>query len=45
MKNIFLNKKEVDNDIYEEEMRELLLDSDEVSDWEEAFMRGYEEAG
>jgi len=45
MKSIFLDRKELDGDIYEEEMRELLLDSDEVSDWEEAFMRGYEEAG
>lgn len=40
MKNIFLNRKEDPEDIYAE-----LLDADEVADWEEAFMRGYEEAG
>jgi len=35
----------IDNgeDIYSENGREQLIDSDEISDFEEAFMRGYEE--
>ena len=46
MKTIFLDrKKELKGDIYTEEMRELMLEEDEVAAWEEAFMRGYEEAG
>ena len=47
MKSIFLDKnKEIEGgDIYAKEMRELMLEEDEVADWEEAFMRGYEEAG
>jgi len=44
MKSIFLDKKE-EGDIYAEEMRELMLEEDEMADWEEAFMRGYEQAG
>ncbi len=43
MKKIILENEQ--EDIYSEEMRELLLDEDELSPEEEAFMRGYEEAG
>ncbi len=32
------------DDIYDKEMREELLDEDVLSDGEEAFMQGYEEA-
>ena len=35
---------ESDEDIYDEISREILLDNDELSPFEEAFMRGYEEA-
>lgn len=48
MKKILLEEDNLDNeddDIYSEEMRELLLDEDELSPEEEAFMRGYDEAG
>jgi len=45
MKGIFLRRKEFEDDIYSEEIRELMLEEDEMADWEEAFMRGYEEAG
>ncbi len=34
-----------DENIYSEEAREMLLDEDELSPEEEAFMRGYEQAG
>jgi hypothetical protein len=44
MKSIFLDKKELEEDIYSE-AREQMLEEDEVAGWEEAFMRGYEEAG
>jgi len=40
MKSIFLDKREDPEDVYAE-----LLDADEVADWEEAFMKGYQEAG
>ena len=33
-----------DNDIYSKDARELLLDDDELSPMEEAFMNGYEDA-
>ncbi len=33
-----------DESIYSEDVRSLLLDDDELSPFEEAFMRGYEEA-
>ena len=32
-----------DNDIYSKDVRELLLDDDELSPMEEAFMNGYED--
>jgi hypothetical protein len=34
-----------DEGVYSEETREMLLDGDELSPEEEAFMRGYDEAG
>lgn len=37
-------EKELEFDIYEKETREFLIDDDEISDEEEAFMRGYENA-
>lgn len=33
-----------DEDIYSEQVRELLIEDDALSPEEEAFMRGYEEA-
>ena len=36
---------EDDNTIYSKEVRENLLDDDELSPMEEAFMSGYEDAG
>ena len=36
---------EDDNTIYSKEVRENLLDDDELSPIEEAFMSGYEDAG
>ncbi len=33
-----------DNNIYSKNVRELLLDDDELSPMEEAFMNGYEDA-
>jgi len=43
MKKIILDPEE--DSIYEEVSRDLLLEDDELSPEEEAFMRGYEEAG
>ena len=43
MKKIILDLDE--ENIYEEVSRDLLLEDDELSPEEEAFMRGYEEAG
>ena len=43
MKKIILDLEE--ENIYEEIARDLLLEDDELSPEEEAFMRGYEEAG
>jgi hypothetical protein len=43
MKKIILDPEE--ENIYEEVSRDLLLEDDELSPEEEAFMRGYEEAG
>jgi len=34
----------IDDDIYSDEFRELLIEDDEISAEEEAFMRGYREA-
>ena len=33
-----------DESIYSEDVRDLLLEDDELSPFEDAFMRGYEEA-
>ena len=46
LKRKYLNKEEDDDDtsIYSKEARESLLDNDELSPMEEAFMNGYEEA-
>ena len=38
-------KEDIGEDIYSHKKRELLLEDDELSDGEEAFMKGYEEAG
>ena len=35
---------DINDNIYSEDVRESLLDNDELSPAEEAFMRGYEEA-
>ena len=37
-------EKEIQEDIYDEDYREALIDNDEISLEEEAFLRGYEEA-
>ena len=34
-----------EENIYSEDSREVLMDGDEISPEEEAFMRGYDEAG
>ena len=39
-----IEDKEDDVSIYSKDARELLLDDDELSPFEEAFMNGYEEA-
>ena len=36
---------DLDQDIYSEDGREELIEDDEIESFEEAFMRGYEEAG
>lgn len=36
---------DLEDDIYSEDCREELIDNDEIDDFEEAFMRGYEESG
>ena len=36
---------EIEEDVYAGESRELLIEDGELSPEEEAFMRGYEEAG
>jgi len=33
------------NDFYYEEARQMMLDNDEISAEEDAFMRGYDDAG
>ncbi len=38
-------KEEHDENVYDEEGQEELVDNDEISPEEEAFMRGYDEAG
>lgn len=48
-KTVFRREKkeeqsEDDNSIYSKEVRELMLEDDELSPMEEAFMNGYEEA-
>ncbi len=48
MKDKFFEEDEYyedDENIYSEESRELLVDKDELSPEEAAFMKGYEEAG
>lgn len=47
MKKIIIDEDDFseDENIYSEEARELLLEEDELSPEEEAFMRGYDEAG
>lgn len=35
---------EFESDIYSEESREEMVENGEISDFEEAFMRGYDEA-
>ena len=46
MKKIVLDWDDVEDDtIYSEEYREQLVEDGELSPEEEAFMRGYEEAG
>lgn len=37
-------EEELEEDIYNEKKREEMLESDEISSEEEAFMQGYEEA-
>jgi len=46
LKKKFLFEEEVSDDIniYSDEVREALLEDDELSPIEEAFMRGYENA-
>ncbi|MBS3153331.1 hypothetical protein J4426_02095 [Candidatus Woesearchaeota archaeon] len=34
--------EDLEEDIYTDEGREAQLEDDEISDWEEAFMEGYE---
>jgi len=36
--------EEDDMNIYDTKMREDALDEDEIADWEEAFMQGWDEA-
>ena len=44
-KNVFREDKSDDDiGIYSKEMRESMLEDDELSPWEEGFMNGYEEA-
>ena len=38
-------ENEDDINIYSKEVRELMLDDDELSPFEEAFLQGYESAG
>lgn len=47
MKKIILESDDWfdEENIYSEDARELLLEEDELSPEEEAFMRGYDEAG
>lgn len=46
MRKIILDlDQEIDEDIYSEQYRDELVDNDEMSVEEDAFMRGYEEAG
>ena len=46
LKKIFRREEESDDDIniYSKSVRESLLDDDELSPMEEAFMNGYEDA-
>ena len=39
----FLEELEQEEDIYESEFREQMVDDDEISDVEEGFMQGYED--
>ena len=45
-KNRFIgnHKREDDIDIYSEEVRESMLEDDELTSWENGFMSGYENA-
>jgi hypothetical protein len=47
MKKMKIEEEEFldDENIYSEDSREMLLDEDELSPEEEAFMNGYDEAG
>jgi hypothetical protein len=45
MKRIIEDEFLEDENVYSEDSRELLLEDGEISAEEEAFMRGYEEAG
>ena len=46
MRKIILDMEEdFEEDVYSEDYREVLMDNDEVTPEEDAFMRGYEEAG
>lgn len=46
MKTIYFREDESEDDmsIYSRELREILLEDDELSPIEEAFMQGYDEA-
>ena len=46
LKKKYMEEEESDDDIsiYSKDVRELMLDDDELSPMEEAFMNGYEDA-
>ena len=39
-----LEKTSNKDSFYDKEVRESLTDNDEIDDWEDGFMKGYEEA-
>lgn len=43
-KRLIWVEEELDEDVYSEEVREVMLEDDEISPEEEAFMNGYDEA-
>ena len=45
MRRIILDYEEYDDNIYADNAREMMLEDGELSPEEEAFMRGYDEAG